>query len=101
MGLGLILLLVCVLSAWKLKQASAGGRFHWHDILEGGPLAFCLLVVLAVVAGGIAELVPGIVVQKKVPLAADGSLAVKPYTRSSSRGATSTCARAATPATRR
>jgi cytochrome c oxidase cbb3-type subunit I/II len=78
-GLGL-LLVVGVFAALHLRAASAGGRFRWHDLLEGRPLAFTLLVVLAVMVGGVVELIPGIVVQQKVPVTADGTLSVQPYT---------------------
>jgi cytochrome c oxidase cbb3-type subunit I/II len=59
---------------------AARSRYQWHDIVEGRPLAFSILVVLAVLAGGIVELVPGIVLQKEVPMTASGEFAVKPYT---------------------
>ncbi len=75
-----IVLLTCLFAAYQLKAASKGGEFAWHNRLETKPLAFTLLVVIAVVAGGVVELVPGIVVQKQVPLAADGKYAVAPYT---------------------
>jgi len=42
----------------------------WHRLLEGRPLAFTILVVLAILVGGIAELVPAIVVEHKVPVTA-------------------------------
>ncbi len=74
------LLAVVIAAAFYLAHASAGGRFAWHDLIERRPLAFTLLMVLAVAVGGIVELVPGIVVQKEVPLTADGRMAVRPYT---------------------
>ena len=78
---GLVLLaFVCVLGAYYLRQASAGGRFRWHDMIETRPLAFTVLVVISIVVGGVVELVPGIVVQQKVPLTATGEMAVAPYT---------------------
>ena len=36
--------------------------------------------MVAVLAGGVIELVPGILIQKRVPTTADGTLAVQPYT---------------------
>ncbi len=78
---GLVLLVgLCVAIAFQLRAASAGGSFAWHDLLEGRPLAFTILVGLAMLAGGIVELVPGIMLEKKVPLTATGQLAVAPYT---------------------
>ncbi len=78
-GLG-VLALVCVLAAGGLARAAAGGRFSWHDTIERRPLAFSLLVALAVLAGGLVELLPGIVLEKKVPMTAAGDYAVAPYT---------------------
>ena len=46
----------------------AEGR-RWHAVLEGKPLAFTFLVILAVLAGGLAELLPSIVIRKEIPLA--------------------------------
>ena len=78
---GIVLVIAVVIaSAFYLAHASAGGRFAWHDLIERRPLAFSILIVLAVAVGGIVELVPGIVVQQAVPLTADGQMAVKPYT---------------------
>ena len=71
---------VCVAAAFQLQRASRGGEFRWHAIIETRPLAFTLLVTLAVVAGGLVELLPGIVMHKEVPLTATGEVAVKPYT---------------------
>jgi cytochrome c oxidase cbb3-type subunit I/II len=55
-------------------------RYRWHNMIEGRPLGFTLLVVLAVLAGGLVELLPGIVLQKEVPMTANGEYAVRPYT---------------------
>jgi len=74
------LVAVVLVSGVLLSRAAAGGRFTWHALVEQRPLAFTVLVVVAVVAGGLVELLPGIVIHREVPLAMDGSLAVKPYT---------------------
>ncbi|MCB9870092.1 MAG: cytochrome-c oxidase, cbb3-type subunit I [Planctomycetes bacterium] len=79
--LGLVgFMMLVVVVAFKLRAASLGGQFTWHHILEGRPLAFSLLVTLAVLVGGLVQLLPGIVIQKEIPLAAGGEMAVKPYT---------------------
>ncbi len=52
----------------------------WHALLEGRPLAFSLLVGLAILVGGIVELVPGLVLEQKVPVTADGRARAAPYT---------------------
>jgi cytochrome c oxidase cbb3-type subunit I/II len=71
---------VCVAAAFQLSAAAKDGRFTWHSIVERRPLAFTLLVAIAVVAGGLIELLPGIVVRKAVPLTVSGQAAVAPYT---------------------
>ena len=40
----------------------------WHRLLEGRPLAFSVLVLVAILIGGIAELIPSIVIEHKVPV---------------------------------
>jgi cytochrome c oxidase cbb3-type subunit I/II len=71
---------VVLASGVLLARASAGGRFTWHNLIEQRPLAFSVLVTLGVVAGGVVELLPGVLLHKEVPVALDGSVAVKPYT---------------------
>src|SRR5690606_21021303 len=75
-----VLIAVTITSAFLLARAAEGGRYRWHDLIEQRPLAFSVLVVVAVAAGGLVELVPGIWVRKEVPRAVDGSVAVRPYT---------------------
>lgn len=57
----------------SMDQSSHG---HWHRILEGKPLRFAVLVVIAVAIGGAVEFVPTFLVQSNVPTIAS----VKPYT---------------------
>ncbi|MGQ0720268.1 MAG: cytochrome-c oxidase, cbb3-type subunit I [Candidatus Eiseniibacteriota bacterium] len=40
----------------------------WHALLEGRPLAFTVLVLFAVLAGGVAELIPSVVLKQRIPL---------------------------------
>ncbi|HMB68212.1 MAG TPA: cytochrome-c oxidase, cbb3-type subunit I, partial [bacterium] len=40
----------------------------WHALLEGKPLAFTFLVLLAILAGGVAELIPVIVLRPEIPV---------------------------------
>jgi cytochrome c oxidase cbb3-type subunit I/II len=80
-GVGVIgLAMLCVFVAFKLKFASTDGKFAWHNILERRPLAFCILVALAVMVGGLVQLLPGIIINKEVPMTAGGQIAVAPYT---------------------
>jgi cytochrome c oxidase cbb3-type subunit I/II len=75
-----ILLVVTVAAAFQLRATSQDGKFRWHATIETRPMAFSVLVLLAVAAGGIVQLLPGIIMEKKAPLTADGSFAVALYT---------------------
>jgi len=78
---GFVLLLAVVIATGALLAVTtARGKHAWHELVERRPLAFTVLVLLAVLVGGVAELVPGLVIEKKVPYAASGEMAVKPYT---------------------
>lgn len=55
------------------KAHSAGG---WHHQLEGMPVTFTVLSLVAILIGGIVEMVPTFLVESNVPTIA----AVKPYT---------------------
>lgn len=57
--------------------AKADGK-RWHQLLEGRPLAFTFLVLLAMLAGGIAELVPAIVIKREIPLTPEALAAAQP-----------------------
>ena len=79
--LGLVLLLAVIAFAGGMLAKSIGGGSHgWHDVIESRPLAFSVLTLIAVVIGGVFELLPGLITEKKVPLAANGEACVKPYT---------------------
>ena len=58
---------VVVAAAIVNLQALRSGR-RWHVLLEGRPLAFTFLVLLAVLAGGVAELVPALVIKRDIPI---------------------------------
>jgi cytochrome c oxidase cbb3-type subunit I/II len=79
--LGLVLLLAIVAFAGGMIYRSTHvGRHTWHEQIESRPLAFSVLTLIAVVIGGVYELVPGLVLDKDVPLSASGEVCVKPYT---------------------
>jgi cytochrome c oxidase cbb3-type subunit I/II len=79
--LGLVLLLgIVAFAAGMLFRSTHQGRHTWHERIESRPLAFSVLTLIAVVVGGVYELVPGLVMDKEVPLAASGEMCVKPYT---------------------
>ncbi len=56
------------------KKEITGG--HWHSVLERKPVLFTVLSVVAILIGGIAELVPTFLIKSNVPTIAS----VKPYT---------------------
>ena len=65
-------------AAWVVgKRDKAKGRPSWFGIIERRPLAFSVLTLIAVLTGGIAELLPTILIKQAVP--ASGA-AQKPYT---------------------
>ena len=41
----------------------------WHHRLEGKPLAFTMLIVFTILVGGVAELIPALVIKRDVPVA--------------------------------
>ena len=66
--LGAAILLALVFWVDALTSGLRKGKEGWHDALEGKPLAFTVLVFLAVAVGGVIELVPGLMVNKEAPL---------------------------------
>lgn len=52
----------------------AGG--HWHSVLERKPVLFTILTVVAILIGGVIEMVPTFLIKSNVPTIAS----VKPYT---------------------
>ena len=71
-GAMIALVVLALLSAGALltmrRQPGAPG---WHSLLEGNSLVFTVLTVVAILVGGIAELIPTIFVSKAVPYRAD------------------------------
>jgi cytochrome c oxidase cbb3-type subunit I/II len=57
----------------KVKHAAGG---YWHHILEAKPVLFTILALVAILIGGIIELVPTFLIKSNVPTIAS----VKPYT---------------------
>jgi cytochrome c oxidase cbb3-type subunit I/II len=48
----------------------------WHSVLEKKPVSFTLLAVVAIVIGGVVEMIPTFLIKENIPTIA----AVKPYT---------------------
>ncbi|MFN7941033.1 MAG: cytochrome-c oxidase, cbb3-type subunit I [Thermoanaerobaculia bacterium] len=58
------------------KRDAAAGKPSWFGIIERRPLLFTVLVLFAVLVGGVAELLPTILVRQAIPHA---GVAQKPY----------------------
>ena len=52
------------------------GTYAWHRMLEGKPMFFTALAVVAILIGGMVEIIPMFLIQQNVPTIAS----VKPYT---------------------
>ena len=79
--LGFVLLLAVVAFAAGMLYKSIGKGTHtWHEYIEARPLAFAVLTLIAVLVGGLYELLPGLVTEKVVPMTASGEMCVQPYT---------------------
>jgi cytochrome c oxidase cbb3-type subunit I/II len=78
---GLISLLALTIAVGgNLYRTTGRGHHRWHDVIERRPLAFSVLTLLAVLVGGVIELLPGLLLDKQVPMAANGQMCVQPYT---------------------
>ena len=82
--IGFVLMAVIAATAgtmlWRSTRGVDGAQHKWHSAIEARPLGFSALVFVAVVIGGVVELVPGLVIHKEVPLTEDGDPAITPYT---------------------
>jgi cytochrome c oxidase cbb3-type subunit I/II len=63
---GIILAVAAVLIA-KLRSREQGG---WHRLIERAPFPFTLFILVAILIGGLVELIPTLVIAHRVPLAA-------------------------------
>jgi len=80
--LAAVLLAVLVFAVTEIgyllvKRDSAAGKPSWFGIIERRPLAFTVCVLVSILVGGVAELVPTLLLKQAVPQT--GS-AQKPYT---------------------
>jgi len=62
--------------ALEKAPEAAHGTYGWHRVLEGKPMFFTVLAVVAVLVGGLVEIIPMFLIQSNVPTIAS----VKPYT---------------------
>ena len=67
---------VAILGTIALHLAADRTQINWHRLLEGRALMFTSFVVIAVLAGGVAELVPTLLV---TPAQVNASAESKPY----------------------
>jgi cytochrome c oxidase cbb3-type subunit I/II len=67
---------VAVFGAVAIQASKNAGAPAWHRILEGRALIFTVFATLAVLAGGVAELVPALIVK---PAEAMSKSDVRPY----------------------
>jgi len=70
------MVVIATVVVYALVAAPAGG-FRWHQVLEGKAFLFTALALVAILIGGVAELVPTLAVGSAVP--ATGA-AQRPYT---------------------
>ena len=59
------------------KRDAGAGKPSWFGIIERRPLAFTVLTLIAILIGGVVELVPTILIKQAVPVT---GAAQKPYT---------------------
>jgi len=76
-GLSVAVLVVGEVAYVINKKERASGKPSWFGLVERRPFAFTVLVLLSVLVGGIAELLPTILVKQAVP---EAGHAQKPYT---------------------
>jgi cytochrome c oxidase cbb3-type subunit I/II len=60
MFLAALAVTVAILGTIALHLATENARVHWHRMLEGRALLFTVFVVIVVLAGGVAEIVPSL-----------------------------------------
>lgn len=82
-GLGIGVLVITEVGYLLNKKSREAGAPSWFGLIERRPLAFTVLTLLAILIGGVAEIVPTVLVKQAVPQT--GS-AQKPYTALEQQG---------------
>jgi cytochrome c oxidase cbb3-type subunit I/II len=59
---------VSAVAWWMVRREKAEGQPSWFGFIEGRPLAFTVLTLIAVGIGGVAELIPTLLVKHAVPV---------------------------------
>ncbi len=71
-----VVMVVAILGTIALRLTASGGERAWHRLLEGRALLFTVLTAIAVLVGGVAELVPTLLA---TPPDARAAANVQPY----------------------
>ena len=61
---------------WQKARGESHGKSAFHRLIEGKPLIFTVLAVVAILVGGIVEIIPMYLIKENVPTISS----VKPYT---------------------
>jgi cytochrome c oxidase cbb3-type subunit I/II len=69
-ALALALLVIVVIAAVLSFGLGKGKTAGWHKLIEGNSLVFTVLVVVAILIGGLVEIIPTIIISNKVPITA-------------------------------
>jgi cytochrome c oxidase cbb3-type subunit I/II len=67
---------VAVVGYVSLRRDGEKGKPAWHGLVEGAPFVFTLLSLVAILVGGVAELLPTILIKEAVPFRGETQ---KPY----------------------
>jgi cytochrome c oxidase cbb3-type subunit I/II len=77
-ALALVIGLVVYLAMTISFERNEDGSPTWHNLLEGRPLAFSVLTLLAILVGAVAELVPAMVSRREAPAGAAAASVYRP-----------------------
>ncbi|MFT3710330.1 MAG: cytochrome-c oxidase, cbb3-type subunit I [Archangium sp.] len=83
-GLAVAVLVVGEIAYFVNKRARAGGAPSWFGLIERRPLAFTVLTLIAILVGGVAELLPTVMLKQQAVPAVGASQ--KPYTALEQQG---------------
>ena len=78
LALGTIVVISAILGIGIARQSEGT---TWHRFLEGKPLAFSIIALLAVLIGGLVEIIPMVIIRDEVPMVAnaDGEMIESPW----------------------
>ena len=73
-----VLALVVYLARTMTFDRKPGDPPTWHILVEGRPLLFSVLVLVSILIGGMAELIPGMVARREAPMGAAAASVYRP-----------------------